>query len=146
MRTASLAVHTASDEYEASCARRARCNRGGEILSTATMKSGRTEDLPTQPEAAGTDGPSAQSTETVRVGRRRRTRGSRGTGAASAVRDPRRYDIIGEHGRGALGRVSRAHDRELGRDVALKELLTPGRVQEARFLREVQITARLQHP
>ena len=56
-----------------------------------------------------------------------------------------RYEILGEHGRGALGRVSHAHDRELGRDVAIKELLSPGPIQEARFQREVQITAQLEH-
>ncbi len=62
------------------------------------------------------------------------------------LRDPDRYQIIGEHGRGGLGRVSRAHDRELGRDVAIKELLSRGHVSEVRFLREVLITARLEHP
>src|SRR5215468_1505156 len=62
------------------------------------------------------------------------------------VRDPRRYEFLGEHGRGGLGRVSRAHDRELGRDVAIKELLSRGIANEVRFLREVLITARLEHP
>jgi hypothetical protein len=36
------------------------------------------------------------------------------------LRNPERYRVLGEHGRGGLGRVSRAHDRELGRDVAVK--------------------------
>ncbi len=62
------------------------------------------------------------------------------------VRDPRRYEFLGEHGRGGLGRVSRAHDRELGRDVAIKELLSRGTASEVRFLREVLITSRLEHP
>ncbi|HEY0477324.1 MAG TPA: WD40 repeat domain-containing serine/threonine-protein kinase [Kofleriaceae bacterium] len=62
------------------------------------------------------------------------------------LRDPERYLILGEHGRGGLGRVLRAHDRELGRDVAIKELISRGQVGEARFLREVMITARLEHP
>src|SRR5215468_656615 len=62
------------------------------------------------------------------------------------IRDPRRYEFLGEHGRGGLGRVSRAHDRELGRDVAIKELLSRGSANEVRFLREVLITARLEHP
>ena len=61
-------------------------------------------------------------------------------------RDPRRYDILGEHGRGGLGRVARAHDRELGRDIAIKELISRGPVSEIRFLREALITARLEHP
>src|SRR5262245_30396857 len=62
------------------------------------------------------------------------------------VRDPQRYQTLGEHGRGGLGRVSRSHDRELGRDVAIKEMLLTGAASEARFLREVLITARLEHP
>jgi WD40 repeat protein len=66
--------------------------------------------------------------------------------APTQLRDPGRYQIIAEHGRGGLGRVSRAHDRELGRDVAIKELLSRGHVSEVRFLREAIITARLEHP
>jgi eukaryotic-like serine/threonine-protein kinase len=66
--------------------------------------------------------------------------------AANQVGDPERYQILCEHGRGGLGRVSRAHDRSLGRDVAIKELISPGRVSELRFVREAQITARLEHP
>jgi eukaryotic-like serine/threonine-protein kinase len=62
------------------------------------------------------------------------------------VRTSERYHIMGEHGRGGLGRVSRAHDLELGRDVAIKELISRGRVNEVRFLREALITARLEHP
>jgi WD40 repeat protein len=65
---------------------------------------------------------------------------------APQLRDHQRYDILGEHGRGGLGRVSRAHDRELGRDIAIKELISRGHVSEVRFLREALITARLQHP
>src|SRR3954471_18110202 len=61
-------------------------------------------------------------------------------------RSPDRYHIMGEHGRGGLGRVSRAHDRELGRDVAVKELISRNPVDEIRFLREALITARLEHP
>ncbi|HEY0191432.1 MAG TPA: hypothetical protein VGC42_09955, partial [Kofleriaceae bacterium] len=39
--------------------------------------------------------------------------------------NPDRYELIAEHGRGGLGRVSRAHDHGLGRDVAIKELIRP---------------------
>jgi serine/threonine protein kinase len=55
---------------------------------------------------------------------------------APHVRNPDRYQMIAEHGRGGLGRVSRARDRELGRDVAIKELLSRGYISEVRFLRE----------
>ena len=70
-----------------------------------------------------------------------------GYSAGSApVRDPERYEVICEHGRGGLGRVSRAYDKELGRDVAIKELLSRGPISELRFAREARITARLEHP
>src|ERR1051325_11373380 len=62
------------------------------------------------------------------------------------IRDPERYQIIGEHARGGLGYVTRAHDRELGRDVAIKELISRGNISEVRFMREALITARLEHP
>src|SRR5690349_14712726 len=60
--------------------------------------------------------------------------------------DPARYDILGEHGRGGLGKVLRAHDLRLGRDVAIKELISRGHLAELRFAREAAITARLEHP
>ncbi|HET9627177.1 MAG TPA: WD40 repeat domain-containing serine/threonine protein kinase [Kofleriaceae bacterium] len=60
--------------------------------------------------------------------------------------DSARYQILGEHGRGGIGRVSRAYDRDLGRDVAIKELIARNHVSEARFVREAMITARLEHP
>jgi WD40 repeat protein len=66
--------------------------------------------------------------------------------SAAARRDPARYELLGEHGRGGRGRVSRAHDNELGRDVAIKELLSRSPLDEVRFLREALITARLEHP
>ncbi|MGH2900704.1 MAG: serine/threonine-protein kinase, partial [Solirubrobacteraceae bacterium] len=69
-----------------------------------------------------------------------------GSRAAAPVLDPERYRILGEHGRGGLGRVLRAHDLELGRDVAIKELISGGHMAELRFLREALITARLEHP
>ncbi len=63
-----------------------------------------------------------------------------------------RYEVLGELGRGAMGVVLRARDREAGREVALK--LVPGaatadlrgeRARE-RFRREGELTAALQHP
>lgn len=83
---------------------------------------------------------------------------------------PGRYRFPGdsreaaEIGRGGIGRVLVARDSHLGRDVALKELLTPealattmtsanGRVELsgtpatlARFLREAKVTGQLEHP
>ena len=65
---------------------------------------------------------------------------------ATQLGNRERYQFLGEHGRGGLGRISRAHDRALGRDIAIKELISRGHVGEARFLREALITARLEHP
>jgi eukaryotic-like serine/threonine-protein kinase len=61
-------------------------------------------------------------------------------------RDPARYEVDGEHGRGGLGRVMRAQDRDLGRSVAIKELLRRDPIGEVRFFREAMLTARLEHP
>jgi WD40 repeat protein len=57
-----------------------------------------------------------------------------------------RYEILGEQGEGGLGRVLRARDRSLDRLVAVKELKEPTPEAAARFVREVMLTARLQHP
>jgi len=56
------------------------------------------------------------------------------------------YEIDAEIARGGIGRVSRARDRRLGRDVALKELHHPSPHARERFIREALITARLEHP
>src|SRR5678815_4226438 len=66
--------------------------------------------------------------------------------SATEICNPERYSILGEHGRGATGCVSRAHDRKLGRDIAIKELISRGPLNEVRFMREALITARLEHP
>ena len=60
--------------------------------------------------------------------------------------DPDRYEPVGEHARGGLGRIVRAVDKRLGRTVAVKELLRPNASNETRFMREALITARLEHP
>jgi len=56
------------------------------------------------------------------------------------------YDVDAEIARGGIGRVSRARDLRLQRDVALKELHHTGPQAKERFLREAMITARLEHP
>ncbi len=60
-----------------------------------------------------------------------------------------RYLLLGMLGKGAMGSVHLAQQRELKRKVAIKRLLahhaTDARMLE-RFLREVQITAQLDHP
>ncbi len=59
------------------------------------------------------------------------------------------YEIVSAIGAGGMGEVYRAHDTKLGRDVALKILPEsfvhdPDRV--ARFRREAQVLASLNHP
>ncbi|MEY2935314.1 MAG: hypothetical protein RL033_6063, partial [Pseudomonadota bacterium] len=57
-----------------------------------------------------------------------------------------RYDVVGEHARGGMGRILRARDTRLSRTVAIKELLQENEQAKVRFVREAKLTARLQHP
>ena len=67
-----------------------------------------------------------------------------------------KYDIKEELGRGGIGRVMVAFDRSVGREIALKELISSdgGKIpslnriksDEARFLREACVTGQLEHP
>jgi len=72
--------------------------------------------------------------------------GRAGAPHAWRVRSPERYRIIAEHARGGIGRVLRAVDVELGRTVALKELIRDDAVSRERFIREATITCQLEHP
>ncbi len=60
-----------------------------------------------------------------------------------------RYEMLGELGRGGMGRIVAARDRDIGREVAIKVLL-PGAdgpdAAERRFWTEVQATGQLEHP
>jgi serine/threonine-protein kinase len=59
------------------------------------------------------------------------------------------YEILGLVGEGAMGKVYRARDRSLGRQVALKVLsheFTRQEDQLARFQREARVLASLNHP
>ncbi|MCO5973785.1 serine/threonine-protein kinase [Actinoallomurus soli] len=64
-----------------------------------------------------------------------------------------RYRILGLIGRGGMGRVWRAYDAELDREVAVKELRLPDEIDDAdrrewyaRAAREARAAARLHHP
>ncbi|MFA1544920.1 serine/threonine-protein kinase [Actinomadura chokoriensis] len=64
-----------------------------------------------------------------------------------------RYRNLGRIGQGGMGSVWRAHDPELGREVAVKELRVPEQISEqersvwyARMEREARAAARLRHP
>jgi serine/threonine-protein kinase len=59
------------------------------------------------------------------------------------------YDVVGELGRGGMGEVYRAHDAKLHRDVAIKilpESMAGDPDRLARFEREAQVLAALNHP
>src|SRR5262245_10691784 len=59
-----------------------------------------------------------------------------------------RYILGDTIGSGGMGEVIEAHDRQLGRDVAIKRMLaeSPNDKAVQRFLREARIQARLDHP
>ncbi|AMV37520.1 serine/threonine-protein kinase [Planctomyces sp. SH-PL62] len=78
-------------------------------------------------------------------------------GEASAARAPspsrppydERYELINIHAKGGIGQVWKARDRQLQRQVALKELQPPLAHRDdlrARFLLEAEITGKLEHP
>jgi serine/threonine protein kinase/Flp pilus assembly protein TadD len=60
-----------------------------------------------------------------------------------------RFNIVAPYAQGGLGEVSVAHDTQLGRMVALKQIKTRWADDvdaRSRFLQEAQITGRLEHP
>jgi WD40 repeat protein/serine/threonine protein kinase len=61
----------------------------------------------------------------------------------------KRFQVIRPHAQGGIGKVSVAFDAELHREVALKQI-KPERADDAesraRFLREAEVTGRLEHP
>jgi len=77
-----------------------------------------------------------------------------GAGAFSSPREEAapsggRFQILHPHAKGGLGEVFLAHDRELHREVALKEIRAEHVADEdmrARFLMEAEITGGLEHP
>ena len=67
----------------------------------------------------------------------------------SAAADGRRFRALRPHAQGGLGAVFVALDRELNREVALKQILdhhADDLVSRSRFLVEAEITGRLEHP
>jgi serine/threonine-protein kinase len=59
-----------------------------------------------------------------------------------------RYDIGARIGKGGMGEIFLAQDLTIGREVAIKRLISPDASERAlaRFLREARIQARLDHP
>jgi hypothetical protein len=71
-----------------------------------------------------------------------RTRGAPVAGVGAADR----FRPVREIARGGMGRVIEAVDTQLGRTVAVKQALDADPEARLRFTREVEITARLEHP
>jgi eukaryotic-like serine/threonine-protein kinase len=64
-------------------------------------------------------------------------------------RDTTRYTLTRVHAEGGLGKIWIAHDSDLNRDVALKEIKATATLSPEsgrRFLQEAQITGQLEHP
>ncbi|HEX6200792.1 MAG TPA: serine/threonine-protein kinase [Thermoanaerobaculia bacterium] len=57
-----------------------------------------------------------------------------------------RYELLEPVGRGGMGAVYRARDRELGREVAIKVIGSAHPDAVRRMLREARVIARLEHP
>jgi eukaryotic-like serine/threonine-protein kinase len=71
-----------------------------------------------------------------------------GPAPAAGNRAAERYELRDQLGKGGMGEVLRATDRQLGRDVAIKRLhaaIATGEA-EVRFLREARIQGQLDHP
>ncbi|HEU0031644.1 MAG TPA: protein kinase [Kofleriaceae bacterium] len=60
--------------------------------------------------------------------------------------DPSCYELGEELARGGFGRLIRARDRRLDREVAIKQLRATNAQLETRFRLEARLTARLSHP
>ena len=107
----------------------------------AAVADGRTVDWAAQLAAASDDGERGLIAQLQVVARVR-------SGGGPEPVDPRMWgplELLEELGRGAYGRVFRARDPRLDREVALK-LFDGQAVTEGRFLREAQILARIGHP
>jgi serine/threonine-protein kinase len=75
--------------------------------------------------------------------------GQGATLAESTEREPERYEMLDEVGRGGIGVVYRGRDRILGRAVAVKVLAEPLRDRpeaRRRFFTEARVGSLLQHP
>ena len=75
--------------------------------------------------------------------------GTRFVGAVENVEEWNRFVVLRPHAQGGLGRVQVAVDRQLNREIALKDIL-PSHADNAssrqRFVREAEITGSLEHP
>lgn len=85
----------------------------------------------------------------LRSGNRSRVESVGDAQSPVALPTSERFRVLRPHARGGLGMISIAEDRELGREVAMKEI-QPEQAWDAssrsRFMLEAEITGRLEHP
>ena len=68
-------------------------------------------------------------------------------GVPRLVREARpRFSVLEKLGEGGVGEVLKAHDGDIGRDVAIKRLRTANETGVARFVEEMRVTGALDHP
>ncbi len=90
------------------------------------------------------DSPSSELALTMDAGAAPTTGRQSRVGAETAASS--RYLELAELGRGGMGVVMLAHDRELGRDVAIKYHRSNDERASIRFIEEARATAQLEHP
>ena len=66
--------------------------------------------------------------------------------AARAESDLGKFILVRLVGKGGMGEVHQAWDKELGRFVAIKLIPSPTEEERRRFVREAQVAAKLDHP
>ena len=109
------------------------------LLASDESRSG----LPTDPDSTGGPGTLArEALEATRPG----APGAALARVAALSPPPERFEVLEELGHGAMGRVTRVHDRSLGRDLARKALRPDKDTGLGRFLDEARVLGRLDHP
>ncbi|HEV8322412.1 MAG TPA: serine/threonine-protein kinase, partial [Myxococcota bacterium] len=105
-----------------------------------------------RPEGAGDETvptPGAPGLAEIRAAEAAALAATAAAGTAEEHGLPERFEVKGTLGRGGMGLVLEAHDRTLGRDVAVKILppaMRDDAATRARFLREARAAANLRHP
>lgn len=97
----------------------------------------------------GSQGPTRDLTSPMSAAPSFPPKGGVAFGPVSHAADAERYDLQDNFAKGGLGKIWRAKDSRLQRDVAFKELLPhalENRAYFERFLEEAQITGQLEHP
>lgn len=105
-------------------------------------------DVPTSPEEEATIADPSPGLD-AEAGRPAPSPASAVADAPSVEALSGRYELIKIHARGGIGQVWKARDRQLSREVAVKELQPKVADREdlrSRFLVEAEITGRLEHP